>query len=91
MKKLSTVLVLVCLLSLPLLAQTQRSWEIVRADYGSGNNWMDVTERVQSLVQGDSLNFRVAANTVGANARRSNIRSLRLQLRDENGRTRQIT
>jgi len=90
-KKLSTVLVLVCLLSLPLLAQTQRSWEIVRADYGSGNNWMDVTERVQSLVQGDSLNFRVAANTVGVNARRSSIRSLRLQLQDENGRTRQIT
>jgi len=90
-KKLSTVLVLVCLLSLPLLAQTQGSWEIVRADYGSGNNWVDVTERVQSLVQGDSLNFRVAANTVGVNARRSSIRSLRLQLTNENGRTRQIT
>jgi hypothetical protein len=90
-KKLSTVVVLVCLLSLPLLAQTQGSWEIVRADYGSGNNWMDVTERVQSLVQGDSLNFRVAANAVGVNARRSSVRSLRLQLKNADGRTRQIT
>jgi hypothetical protein len=91
MKKLSVVLALVCLLSLPLLAQSQTSWEIVRADYGAGNNWMNVTERVQSLVQGDSLSFRVAANAVGVNARRSTVRSLRLQLKDENGRSRQIT
>jgi hypothetical protein len=90
-KSLSTVLVLVFLLSLPVLAQTQGSWEIVRADYGSGNSWMDVTDRVQSLVQGDSLNFRVAANALGANSRRGNSRSLRLQLKDENGRSRQIT
>ena len=91
MKKLSTILVLVCLFSISLVAQTQGAWEVVRADYGSGNNWMDVTDRVQSLVQGDSLNFRVAANAFGANTRRGNIRSLRLQLKDANGRSRQIT
>src|SRR5438477_9262853 len=90
-KKLSAVLALVCLLSLPLLAQTQGSWEIIRADYGWGNNWMDVTDRVQSLVQGDSLMFRVAANTLGANSRRGNNRTLRLQLKDASGRSRQIT
>jgi hypothetical protein len=84
------------LVVLPVIAQSRNSWqssswEIVRADYGSGNNWVDVTERVRSLVQGESLNFRVDGNTLGAASRRGHNRALRLQLRSDNGQTRQVT
>jgi hypothetical protein len=91
MKKSCVALLLVCLAALPLLGQTNTSWEIIRADYGSGNNWVDVTERVQSLVQGDSLNFTVDGNTLGAAQRQGRNRALRLQLRDSEGTSRQVT
>lgn len=90
MKRFCTALVLVCLVALPLLAQTKNGWEIVRADYGSGNRWVDVTDRVRSLVAGDSLNFRVDANSLGASSWRGTSRTLRLQLKDAQGRSRQI-
>ena len=91
MKKSCVALLLVCLAALPLLAQTNTSWEIIRADYGSGNNWVDVTDRVRSLVQGDSLNFTVDGNTLGASQRNGRNRALRLQLRDSEGTSRQVT
>ncbi|HEX7408882.1 MAG TPA: DUF3395 domain-containing protein [Candidatus Binatia bacterium] len=79
------------MLAFPLLAAAQSSWEIVRADYGSGNNWVDVTDRVRSLVQGDLLNFRVDGSLLGAGSRRGLNGALRLQLTDNAGRSRQIT
>jgi hypothetical protein len=88
-KNLIAVVVLVCLAALTLLAAQTSSWEIVRAEYGSGNSWVDVTDQVRSLVQDDSLNFRVSANALGASTRRTR-RSLRLQLRDTAGNARQI-
>ena len=96
LKRLCIAFALVCLICLPLLAQTTNSrysgsWQVVRADYGWGNNWVDVTDRVRSLVRGDSLNFRVNGLVLRAQARRAGNRSLRLQLRDNDGRTRQIT
>src|SRR5882724_9097120 len=91
MKKSRAALLLVFLAALPLLAQTNTSWEIIRADYGSGNSWVDVTDRVLSLVQGDSLNFTVDGNTLGAIQRQGRNRALRLQLRDSAGTSRQIT
>src|SRR5205085_5567905 len=90
MKKSCIAFLLVCLLSLPLLAGTS-DWVIVRADYGSGNNWVDVTDRVQSLVQNDVINFTVNANTLGQPGRRGRNRVLRLQLRDPKGRDRQVS
>src|SRR3954469_9994231 len=82
---------MLCLAALPLLAAPNSPWEIVRADYGSGNRWVDVTERVRSLVQNDSLNFTVDASTLGAQRRHGRNRALRLQLKDNNGATRQVT
>src|SRR3954471_18224604 len=82
---------MVCLAALPLLAAPNGPWEIIRADYGSGNRWVDVTNRVHSLVQNDSLNFTVNSNTLGAASRRGRNRALRLQLQDNAGNTRQVT
>lgn len=89
MKRTFMLLALVCLIAIPAFAQS--SYEIVRADYGWGNNWVDVTEQVRSLVQNDALNIRVGAAVLGASPRQGRNRSLRLQLRDENGATRQVT
>ncbi len=89
MKKAFIVFALVCLAALPALAQN--SWEIVRADYGSGNNWVDVTERVRSLVQGNRLTFVVNSANLAAEQRRGRNRVLRLQLQDSNGNDREMT
>jgi hypothetical protein len=91
LKRLFAVLVLVCLFAIPLLAAPRNSVEIVRAEYGSGNNWVDVTDRVRSLVQGNILNFTVSGDALGAESRRGRNRALRLQLKDSNGSTRQLT
>lgn len=90
MKRLCAALVLVCLIVIPLLAAPRTGWEIVRADYGWGNNLMDVTDRVRSLVQGDQLKFMVDGNALGADRPRGRDRVLRLWLKDGQGRDRRI-
>ena len=91
MKRLGIALLLISLLAIPTFAAQNVSWEIVRADYGWGNNWVDVTNRVRSLVQNDSLNFRVDRNTLGAPQRQGRNRTLRLQLKGSDGSTRQVS
>ncbi len=91
MKRLLIIFALVCLAALPVFAVPQSGWEIVRADYGSGKAWMDVTERVRSLVEGDDLTFTVNSTTLGAPQRRGRNRWLRLQLKDSDGQSRQLT
>ncbi|MDP9269246.1 MAG: DUF3011 domain-containing protein [Acidobacteriota bacterium] len=65
-------------------------WDIVRATYGSGNSWVDVTERVRSLVQNDMLNFSVGRDTLGQTGQWGRNRILRLQLRDARGNNRLV-
>jgi hypothetical protein len=96
MKRLLSFLMLLCLAAVPMFAApqfgaSQRGWEVVRADYGSGNRWVDVTERVRSLVQNDGLNFRVDNNTLGGDPFPGESKTLRLQLRDSQGRDQQAT
>jgi hypothetical protein len=89
-KRLSLVFVLLCLITLPALAANKR-WQIVRADYGSGNHWVDVTDRVQSLVQNNVLTLTVNGSTLASDTRRGRNRSLRLQLKDNKGQSKQLT
>jgi vacuolar-type H+-ATPase subunit E/Vma4/outer membrane lipoprotein SlyB len=89
MKRFCGLLMLLCLAAIPMFAAPQRGWEVLRADYGSGNRWVDVTERVRSLIQNDGLNFRVNSNTLGVDPRPGQSRTLRLQLRDATGRNKQ--
>jgi hypothetical protein len=91
LKRLGIALLLVSLLVIPAFSSSSAGWEIVRADYGWGNNWIDVTDRVRSLVQNDSLNFRVDGNALGATQRRGRNRTLRLQLKDNVGSMQQMT
>jgi hypothetical protein len=91
LKRLYFVLAMMCLLTLPLLASSTDSWEIVRADYGSGNNRADVTDRVLSLVRGDTLDFQVNGDSLGNSNQRGRNRVLRLDVKDRNGNSRQLT
>ncbi len=85
MKRIVTALAVVIVGALALFAQS-RSWELLRAEYGSGDTWVDVTLRVRSLVSGDSLNFRVDNDTLGGDPAPGTPKTLRLQVRDERGR-----
>lgn len=91
MKRASIVFALVCLAALPMFAAPQSGWEIVRADYGAGNSWVDVTERVRSLVEGNRLTFTVNSANLDEVRRRGRNRTLRLQLKDSQGRNRLMT
>jgi DUF3011 family protein/DnaJ-like protein len=90
-KRFGAVLALLLLIVFPVWAQVgpQRG-ELMRADYGSGNRWVDVTQRVRSLIRGESLKFRVDNDTLRVDPLPGTAKALRLQFRDTNGRTRQL-
>jgi hypothetical protein len=94
MRKLATGLAFVVLFATSLFAQNSNSTtvqDIIRADYGSGKHWAEVTDRVRSMVQNNSLRFRVNSNSLGINSASGSNRVLRLQARDANGRSQQLT
>jgi len=65
-------------------------YTVVRADYGAGNSWRDVTGAVQSLARGTTLNFRVTNEALGGDPAPSQRKTLRLQLRDAGGQLRTL-
>ncbi len=92
MKRSATALVLMLLLAPSVFARNSAAGpgEIVRADYGSANHWVQVTDRVRSLVQNNSLNFRVDNDTLGVDPAPGTAKVLRLQLRDARGRIQRL-
>jgi hypothetical protein len=91
MKRPTLLLFFVLVWVLPSIAQYRdRDAVILRAEYGIGNSWADVTQRVRSLVQGNTLNFRVDNNTLRTDPRPGQKKILRLEIREGN-RTRQMT
>jgi len=92
MKRFVNILVLLLLILLPVFAWgAPKRGEIIRAEYGAGNYWVDVTQRVRSLIRGDALNFRVDNATLGEDPAPGEQKTLRLEVRDKNGRTQQLT
>lgn len=92
MKKLVFVIALLLLVVMPMFAQAgPKRGELLRATYGSGNQWIDVTPQVRSLIRGESLNFRVDNDTLGIERGYGYAKALRLQFRDQDGHTRQLT
>jgi len=69
----------------------QERWQIVRAEYGTGDRWTDVTHRVQSLVRNGSLDFRVSHDSMDADPAEGQRKSLRLVLRNGGGLVREFT
>jgi hypothetical protein len=85
MKRIIAVLAMVLFAAVSSFAQSGRV-ELHRAEYGSGNNFVDVTQRVRSLVQGDTLSMRVDNDTLGIDPTPGVRKSLRLLVRDREGR-----
>src|SRR5258708_9856061 len=71
-------------------AVAQDRVQIIRAEYGAGHNFADVTARVQSLVRGDTLDFRVSHDSLDSDPAPGHRKELRLQVRDARGQERQI-
>jgi len=86
----ATTFVISVILLLVASAVAQDRVQIVRAEYGAGHNFADVTARVQSLVRGDTLDFRVSHDSLDSDPAPGHRKELRLQVRDERGQVRQI-
>jgi hypothetical protein len=91
MKRFGIVLLLLLLFGLPVFTWgAPNRGEIIRAEYGSGNHWVDVTQRVQSLNRGGVLNFRVDNDTLGVDPAPGVAKVLRLRVRRQDGTTQQL-
>ncbi|MCL4524337.1 MAG: hypothetical protein M1453_00450 [Acidobacteria bacterium] len=69
---------------------TQRG-EIVLAEYGSGNRWTDVSQRVASLARGDVLRFRVDDATLSVNSSPGAQNNLRILVLSPSGEIHWLT
>ena len=72
--------------SFAMLAAAQQ-YEIVRADYGYGNQRVDVTQRLRDVVRTHST-FRMGNSTFGVDPSHGNKKSLRIFARGPSGETR---
>lgn len=88
---LRTAAVSFCMLLLAASAGAQERWEIVKAEYGTGDRWVDVTPRVLLMVRHDMLDFRVSHDSLNADPAHGQHKYLRMQLRDMRGQIREMT
>ncbi|HZQ70305.1 MAG TPA: hypothetical protein VFA68_17390 [Terriglobales bacterium] len=66
-------------------------WKIVRAQYGAGNSWRDVTQRVQEKVSGDNLSFRVNNDALGGDPAPNQKKILRIDAQGWRGESQSFT
>jgi hypothetical protein len=79
-----------CLFSTPARAQNGGGWQVMKADWGAGRRWMDVTKQVRRLLNG---NGRVPVNndTMGGDPAYGVLKVLRIQATNARGQTQQFT
>jgi hypothetical protein len=79
-----------CLFSAPARAQNGSGWQVMKAEWGAGNRWMDVTNQVRRLLNG---NGRVLVNndTMGGDPAYGVIKTLRIRAQNSRGQTQQFT
>jgi hypothetical protein len=90
MKRIIMFLAIFLTTAVSAVAQVHR-WELLRAEYGSGGTWVDVTERVRALVSGDTLTMRVDNFALGGDPTPEVRKTLRLRVRDDYGREQLLT
>ncbi len=71
-------------------AQNGGGWQVVKADWGAGNRWMDVTNQVRRLLNG---NGRVVVNnnTMGGDPAYGVAKTLRIRAQNSRGQSQQFT
>ena len=90
MKRAAALLFALAFSAVSLFAQSGR-WRLVSAEYGAGNAWVDVTDRVRSLIGGDRLHIHVDNATLGVDPAVGANKTLRLRVRDDDGHERMLT
>ncbi len=96
MKNRSMYLCLFCLLAAPLLlsasarAQNGPGLQVVKAEWGAGNRWMDVTNQVRRLLNGNGL-VRVNNTTMGGDPAYGVYKILRIRAQNSRGQFQQLT
>ncbi|MHB8486986.1 MAG: hypothetical protein ACYDCM_14840 [Candidatus Acidiferrales bacterium] len=90
MKRVFALLSVLVFSAVGLSAQSGR-WRLVRAEYGAGNAWMDVTGRVRSLINAGTLNIRADNATLGGDPAVGAHKTLRLSVRDDAGHEKMLT
>jgi len=65
-------------------------WQVVKADWGSGNRWKDVTDRVRVLLSGNGQ-VQVTNSNLGGDPAVGSVKILRIQARNSRGQSRQFT
>ena len=61
--------------------------QLVRAQWGAGNQFWDVTARVRSMIRGNQLNFKVNNANLGGDPAQGLTKTLRITCRDWRGQT----
>jgi hypothetical protein len=56
-------------------------WQVIKADWGSGNRWMDVTNRVRVLLSGNGM-VQVTNSSLGGDPAQGTVKVLRIQARN---------
>jgi hypothetical protein len=89
-------LTLVLLFSTSVRSQNQTAvmtgpgWQVITADWGSGNRWMDVANRVRVLLSGNGM-VQVTNSNLGGDPAQGTVKVLRIQARNSRGQSRQFT
>jgi hypothetical protein len=88
--------VFAALFSLPAFAQYSNQvlpgpgWQVMKADWGAGNRWADVTSTVRVLLSGNGM-VQVNNRNLGGDPAVGADKILRIQARNNQGQTRQFT
>jgi len=94
--RLCSVLTILLVVSLPAFAQYSNAvmpgpgWQVVKAQWGSGNRWIDVTPRVRVLLSGNGV-VQVNNQNLGTDPAPGASKTLRISARDVRGQVRQFT
>jgi hypothetical protein len=64
-------------------------WQVMKADWGAGNRWQDVTNRVRALLSGNGRIVITPAN-MGGDPAYGVIKTLRIQARNSRGQSQQF-
>ena len=79
-----------CLFSTSARAQNGGGWQVVRADWGAGNRWMNVTNQVRRLLNGNRVVI-VNNDTMGGDPAYGAVKILRIQATNGRGQSQQFT
>jgi hypothetical protein len=79
-----------CLFATPAQAQNGGGWQVVKADWGAGKRWMDVTNQVRRLLNGNRPVI-VSNDTMGGDPVYGVYKTLRIQATNARGQSQQFT